>query len=65
VLLYVRRGAWLKSERNHGAVAAVLHFYIGKTMAANCFGARNIGYGNLDIESIAAAIRFVITQRLI
>jgi hypothetical protein len=38
---------------------------IGKAATAHSFGARHISSGNLDVEPIAAAVGFIIGQRLI
>ena len=62
MLFYVRRGAWLKSERNHGAIAAALHFYVGKSSAAHRLCARHISGGNFHIEAIATPVSFIIIQ---
>jgi hypothetical protein len=54
-----------QSKRNHSAVTAALHLYVGKTSAAKGFSAWHIGRWNFDIETIAATISLVIIQRLV
>ncbi len=52
-------------KRDDGAVAAALGLYVGKTAPANHLGAWYVGGRNLDIETVAAPISLIITQRLI
>ena len=65
MLLNPGAGSRRESKRNHSAVAAALHLYIGKTAAAKRFSAGYFGRGNFDIETIAATISLVIIQRLV
>jgi hypothetical protein len=64
-LLDARGCARLESKRNDSAIAAALRFYIGKTAAANCVGARDLGGRNFDVETIAATICLIVVQRLV
>src|SRR5713226_2427436 len=61
----MRRRALLKSKRDDGAIGAALNFHIRETTTARRFSARHISGWNLHIETIAAAICFVVAQRLV
>jgi hypothetical protein len=64
-LLDVSARSWRKPKRDHSAVAAALHLYVGKTSAAKGFGAWHLAGRNLEIETIAAKISLVIIQGLV
>jgi hypothetical protein len=55
----------LESKGNHRAVTYALNLHVAKTAPAKGIGARDVGGRDLDIETIAAPVSFVIIQRLI
>ncbi|MDX6577890.1 MAG: hypothetical protein QOE96_3843 [Blastocatellia bacterium] len=65
MLLDARARARLQSKGNHRAVTYALNLHVAKTAPAKGVGARDVGGRDLDIETIAAPVSFVIIQRLI
>lgn len=55
----------LKSKGNDSAVTVFLRSYVGKPTTTKGLGVRNLRGWNLDVETIAASIDFIVIQRLI